>query len=71
MKEYLGSQFFRGFIIDFSGKKLVAEGDIPSVDDIPQMIEGMSQIGLVVSIDHLDPDSDEVLGTIQREDEEG
>lgn len=69
MNEYLGCQFFRGYIIDFLGKKLVAEGDIPSIDDVPQMIEGMSQIGFVVSIDHLDPDSNEVLGTFEREDE--
>jgi hypothetical protein len=67
MNEYLGSQFFRGFILDFLGKKLVAEGDILSIDDIPQMIESMSQMGFVVSIDHLDPDSNEVIGTISRE----
>jgi len=70
MNEYPGSQFFRVFIIDFLGKKLVAEGAIPSMADLPQLIEAMSQTGFVVSIDHLDPDSSEVLGTIEREDEE-
>ena len=62
MRAYQPMEFFRIFGFNSDGRSTVKEASLPSLAEISELLTNQ-----VCWIDHLDPDSNEVIGTISRE----